>query len=454
MKAELASVTETRFPDFLEIYGALTERAPLPMAMMEGAGHIVRCVNPAFCRLLGKSTDELVGMPISDFLPGQDACLALLGRVFRTGRPEAHTEQQPGDSRPVFWSYGIWPVMADARPLGVMLQVTETTQFHEKTLAMNEELMLGSLRQHELTENSERLNARLRTEISVRRQTEEALLRAQAQLADWAGHLEDLVTKRTAELTVTNKQLEAMVYSIAHDLRAPLRAMQGFSAMLVEEAGAALTKTGQAYADRINQSAQYMDALLRDLLAFSRVAQQPVKLTAINLEGIVDSVLTRLKKEIREQHARVEKSGPWPLVLAEEAILTQVLCNLTSNALKFVAPNVPPQIRLWTEERSEPLTDEALAGPATLQPAPRLWVRVWVEDNGIGIRPDHQGQIFRLFTRLHGEKYPGTGIGLALVQKGVERMGGRVGLESGGSQGCRFWFEIRKASTAKPPGGL
>jgi signal transduction histidine kinase len=106
--------------------------------------------------------------------------------------------------------------------------------------------------------------------------------------------------------------------------------------------------------------------------------------------------------------------------------LAQVLFNLTNNALKFAAPNAPPLIRLRTEQRAE-------------------FIRVCVEDNGIGIAPDHREQIFRLFTRLHGEKYPGTGIGLAIVQKGVERLGGRVGVESDPGQGSRFWFELRKA---------
>ena len=97
-----------------------------------------------------------------------------------------------------------------------------------------------------------------------------------------------------------------------------------------------------------------------------------------------------------------------------------------SNAMKFIRPDMPPVVRLRAEERAE-------------------FIRVWVEDNGIGIAPEYQDQIFRLFTRLHGEKYPGTGIGLTIVQKGVERMGGRVGVESTPAQGSRFWFELRKA---------
>lgn len=296
----------------------------------------------------------------------------------------------------------------------------------ETMLAMNEALLLGSVRQHERTETAELANAQLREEVSAHKLTETGLHRVQAQLSDHAAELEELVTERTATLAATNRQLEAFVYSIAHDLRAPLRAMQGFSELLVEEAGSTLSEQCRGYADRIDKAAQFMDAMLRDLLDFSRISQQHVELTAVNLETLVESVLSSLRKDIHDKGTRVERPGPWPVVVAHEPTLIQVLFNLASNALKFVGPGVPPLLRLRTEERGE-------------------FIRVWVEDNGVGIAPDYQEQIFRLFMRLHGEKYPGTGIGLGIVQKGMERMGGRVGVESAPGEGSRFWFELRKA---------
>ena len=162
-------------PDLASLGLALAGRAPLPMATVEGASHIVRYVNPAFCRLLDQPIEQLVGKPFCETLPDKDECVKLLDHVFRTGKPESHTEQEYSEPHPVFWSYTMWPVLAEERPVGVMIQVTETAQFHEKTLAMNEALMLGSVRQHELTEASDNLNAQLHTEMDVRKRAEEAL---------------------------------------------------------------------------------------------------------------------------------------------------------------------------------------------------------------------------------------------------------------------------------------
>ncbi len=267
-------------------------------------------------------------------------------------------------------------------------------------------------------------------DITARKKTENALRLAEVKLSRYAEELEATVNRRTAELRTSNTQLETFVYSIAHDLRAPLRAMQGFAQLLAQDHVANLNQQGRDYTTYINTAAQTMDQLLADLLAFSQINQQKIELSPLSLETVVQSALSGLETEIRESKARVELIPPWPAVLAHAATLRQVLINLVGNAVKFVAGKTP-HVRLRTEERPDGI------------------VRLWVEDNGIGIPTEFQQRIFQVFKRLHTTAYVGTGIGLAIVQKGVERMGGRVGLMSAPDEGSRFWIELRKAPAAE-----
>jgi len=194
-------------PDLASLWLALTDHAPLPMAMVEGADHVVRHVNPAFRLLMDKPAEQLVGRPFRKILPESGKCVALLDRVFQTGKAESHTEQEGSKPHPIFWSYTMWPVPAGKRPLVVIIQVTETAKFHEQTVAMNEALVLGSLRQQELTETAQASNVQLQKEITERKLAEQALRQAQAQLADRASQLEGLVAERTVRLQETIGEL-------------------------------------------------------------------------------------------------------------------------------------------------------------------------------------------------------------------------------------------------------
>jgi signal transduction histidine kinase len=175
-----------------------------------------------------------------------------------------------------------------------------------------------------------------------------------------------------------------------------------------------------------------MDHLLADLLAFSHISQQRIELVPVALEATVQSALAGCEMEIHESQAQIRCIPPWPMVLAHAATLRQVLVNLISNAVKFVATPTP-QVCLRAEE------------------LPGGIIRVWVEDNGIGIPSEFQERIFNVFQRLHTTEYAGTGIGLAIVRKGVERMGGRAGLESAPRTGSKFWIELVKAPAATEP---
>lgn len=174
-----------------------------------------------------------------------------------------------------------------------------------------------------------------------------------------------------------------------------------------------------------------MTALLNDLMAFSQISQQKIELAPVALEGVVQGALSGCEREIVASEAVIDTNSPWPTVLAHATTLRQVLGNLIANAVKF-AGGKTPQVKLRTEER------------------PGGIVRIWVEDNGIGIPPEFHRRIFQVFQRLHATSYAGTGMGLAIVQKGVERMRGRVGLTSAPGVGSRFWIELPKAPAAVP----
>jgi len=226
------------------------------------------------------------------------------------------------------------------------------------------------------------------------------------------------------ELTDINDELEAFSYSISHDLRAPLRSMQGFADALLDDQFDRLDSTGKEYAQRVVNSAKYMDALLNDLLDYSRLSREELTREPVDLQKEIAELITQLDSDIKRKHARVELELASATVSAHPVTLRQVLANLVGNALKFVHPDRPPVVRIRSEPRGKS-------------------VRIWVEDNGIGIATEHCERIFRLFERLHTpQAYPGTGIGLALVRKGAERMGGGVGVESEPDRGSRFWVEL------------
>ena len=249
--------------------------------------------------------------------------------------------------------------------------------------------------------------------------------RAEEEFSKYRKHLEEFVAQRTDQLEAVNKELESFAYSVSHDLRAPLRAMEGFASALLEDYKDRLDAVGQDYARRVVSAAQHMDTLIQDLLAYSRLSRSALKPSAVNLDSVLGEVMHQFNTEIQKIGAQIRVERPLPEVMGDHATLVQVLSNLLSNAIKFVQPGVRPMVKIWAEEKNGK-------------------VRLWVEDTGIGIAPEYHDRVFRIFERLQGvETYPGTGVGLAIVKKGLERMGGQAGVESAPGRGSKFWVELR-----------
>jgi len=241
--------------------------------------------------------------------------------------------------------------------------------------------------------------------------------------------IEDDTDRQTAEaeLRALNAELESFAYSVAHDLRAPLRAMQGFGEILTEDYGERLDDKGRDYLSRISTAAARMNEMIGDLLDYSRLAREQIDIAPVALGEVVAAAQQQLAEDLTARQAEITVAAALPTVLGHQATLVQVVANLLTNAAKFVAPGGRPRIEVGAEERQG-------------------MVRFWIKDNGIGIAPEFHQRIFRVFERLHGqESYPGTGVGLAIVAKAAERMGGRAGVESALGAGSCFWIEMHPA---------
>jgi PAS domain S-box-containing protein len=268
-------------------------------------------------------------------------------------------------------------------------------------------------------------------DLSDRRKMQ-ALQEANRQKSEFVALLEKRVQERTAQLTDSNAQLEAFAYTVSHDLKAPLRGIQGFSQALLEDYRDRLDDQGRDYLRRIGNGILRMQTLIENLLEHSQLSRVEFRLTAVDLGSAVQEALKLLEGEIRVTKAIISVGGKMPTVIAQPSVLVQTIQNLLSNALKFTKDRRAPRIRVF----SETIENKA---------------RLCVQDRGIGIEERHFDRIFEVFERLHSqESFSGTGIGLAIVKKAMERMKGKCGVDSKVGVGSRFWIELAAAEpTAK-----
>jgi PAS domain S-box-containing protein len=231
--------------------------------------------------------------------------------------------------------------------------------------------------------------------------------------------------KRNAhQLEATNAELEAFAYSVSHDLRAPLRAIHGFAQIIARRHRDDLNEEGRHYFDNIVEASAQMSELIDDLLRYSRLGRKAVRVQSVPVLGVLAEVRSDLRERIAATGAKLVVADDLPVIRTSSTLLRQICTNLIDNALTYHRPGVPPHVEIDCEVRPDSIV-------------------LSVADNGIGIPPEFHDKIFRIFQRLHSqEKYPGTGIGLSIVKKAAELLGGTVWLESNEGEGTTFYVEL------------
>lgn len=322
------------------------------------------------------------------------------------------------------------PDAEQVKELGDLIQLIVPGLACERTVAtVGVQLQLA----HQATRESSALAASLdearraaQEEVAARKKAEADLRNARDELARTNLQLEDRVRERTEKLRETISELEAFSYTVSHDLRAPLRAMYNYADALQEDLAPRLAPEEKEQLARISRAAHRLDGMIRDVLRYSRIARAEIALRPVELSAIIRDVIDEYAV-LQALAGHIEIVAPLPMVTAHEVLLAQCISNLLLNAVKFVEPRVPPRVRISAEERGN-------------------IVRLWIEDNGIGIAPEHMNQLFGMFERIHPESmFEGNGIGLAIVKRAATRLGGDVGAESTPGAGSRFWLDLHRA---------
>ena len=366
---------------------AVADSSPMPMAGLGGPVHTLRYVNLAFCLLTGKSKDELIGTAFSGIAPCAKECMLLLDRVAKTGLADSHTGQEHIGIHPLYWSYAMWPLLgANHSHLGIMVQVTEAAQFHDDAVAMNQALLLGSVRQHELTEAAELLNVQLQAALTLGKKAEKALIGSE-KLAS-AGR---------------------MSAALAHEINNPLAAVMNllFLAQTTGEIPSAIRR----YLETADGELKRIAHITRQTLGFYRESSAPRTFLVVTL---LNSVIDLLQAKMVSTQVIVEKQCDDLLqITAIFGELRQVISNLMLNSLDALGEGGRVTLRASTSRN--PLDGSSR-------------IRITIADNGQGISAAALPRIFEPFFTTKGST--GNGLGLWVTKQIIEKHGGSVRVRS------------------------
>jgi len=371
--------------DLPALCSAVADASPVPMAGLCGPLHTLRYVNLAFCLLTGKSKDELIGTPFSGIAPCANECMVLLDRVAKTGLADSHTGQE--HIHPLYWSFAMWPLFgANQSHLGIMVQITEATQFHDDTVAMNQALLLGSVRQHELTEAAELLNVQLKAAILMGKKSEEALIGSE-KLAS-AGR---------------------MAAVLAHEINNPLEAVMNL--LFLAQTTGDIPALIHGYLKMADDELKRIAHITRQTLGFYRESSVPTTFLAVTL---LNSVTDLLQAKLISTQVIMEKQCDDQLqITAIFGELRQVISNLVLNSLDALGDG--GRVTLRASKSRNPLDGSSRT-------------RITIADNGQGISPVALPTIFEPFFTTKGST--GNGLGLWVCRQIIEKHGGSIMVRS------------------------
>jgi signal transduction histidine kinase/CheY-like chemotaxis protein len=410
----------------------LIDWVALPMVGVEGTRHLVSSVNAAFCRLLHKTAEELIGKPLSQIVRNGEKCEAVLDRVYETGESEIHVDLGHTSPNPTHWLYAMWPTLdAGAKPARVIIQLTKSAHFHRDVAAINEALLISGLRQHELREAAEKSNTLSLGEIADQLVLAVALRDANEQLRNATG-----VAERA------NKAKDAFLAALSHELRTPLTPVLIAAAALREDLR--LPSDVRQQLAMIERNVALEARLIDDLLDLTKISQGKLHLRSESCDAhsLIGLALEIVRHDAREKEITIERlfSAEYSGLIADPARFQQVVWNLLRNAVKFT-PRGGKILISTLDERMDQTGN---------------WLRIEVKDTGIGIDPAGLERIFLPFDQggLTGDhRFGGVGLGLAIARSVVLMHGGRITAESPGTdQGATFVVTLPGAG--EPPPGL